>query len=404
MAQMAVEACVTQMLNTGFVHADPHEGNMLLADNGQLIFLDFGLISRMEPNIMEGFAEGIQYMISGDWYSLSRVFQAVGFVPPDGYFRFDAEGNRVEVSEEEFVGALRNCIESQEGGTSRFGALATGLAALSEDYEVRTPPYIILLCRTFLTLEGMAGTADPTFNIYKASLPYAIRRAMSPSTKQGVQALRNAWLTEQGHLQWDRLESLVSASEEEKEPEPDGEAPEMGEEISSASSAMAERGSQVVSGLLGANEGRTVRRMAYDVDTVNTVYQLASHKESREMGVEVVTDLLRSYLHKAEEKTEFQRWYMSPEAESIQERQDQRKDKIIKFLVKHHFRRLLTGGLRGYGALCIMTLVLFRVVLEAAFRVGSSSAGDLIRAVGTTMRRLLPSLKRPAKDPAPALA
>ena len=42
--------------------------------------------------------------------------------------------------------------------------------------------------------------------------------------------------------------------------------------------AFAERGSQVVSGLLGANEGRTVRRMAYDVDTVNTVYQLASHK------------------------------------------------------------------------------------------------------------------------------
>ena len=50
---------------------------MLLADNGQLIFLDFGLISRMEPNIMEGFAEGIQYMISGDWYSLSRVFQVM---------------------------------------------------------------------------------------------------------------------------------------------------------------------------------------------------------------------------------------------------------------------------------------------------------------------------------------
>ena len=101
---------------------------------------------------------------------------------------------------------LQNCIESQEGGTSRFGALATGLAALSEDYEVRTPPYIILLCRTFLTLEGMAGTADPTFNIYKASLPYAIRRAMSPSTKQGVQVSHPQSLHVQGS--WLRLQRL----------------------------------------------------------------------------------------------------------------------------------------------------------------------------------------------------
>ena len=30
LVEMAVEACVVQLLVTGFVHADPHEGNIRL--------------------------------------------------------------------------------------------------------------------------------------------------------------------------------------------------------------------------------------------------------------------------------------------------------------------------------------------------------------------------------------
>lgn len=30
-----------------------------------------------------------------------------------------------------------------------------------------TPPYVLLLIRTFLTLEGIAAKVDPSFNIYE---------------------------------------------------------------------------------------------------------------------------------------------------------------------------------------------------------------------------------------------
>ena len=33
---------------------------VMLADDGRLVFLDFGLMSRVEENIMEAFASGIQ--------------------------------------------------------------------------------------------------------------------------------------------------------------------------------------------------------------------------------------------------------------------------------------------------------------------------------------------------------
>ena len=39
--------------NPSQVHADPHEGNIMLADDGRLVFLDFGLMSGVEDDIME---------------------------------------------------------------------------------------------------------------------------------------------------------------------------------------------------------------------------------------------------------------------------------------------------------------------------------------------------------------
>ena len=48
MTYMAVEAVTSSLVVTGIVHADPHEGNIMLADDGRLVFLDFGLMSRVE--------------------------------------------------------------------------------------------------------------------------------------------------------------------------------------------------------------------------------------------------------------------------------------------------------------------------------------------------------------------
>jgi len=48
MVQMGVTCSSTQLLRTGIVHADPHEGNMLFTDDGKLAMLDFGLMCRVE--------------------------------------------------------------------------------------------------------------------------------------------------------------------------------------------------------------------------------------------------------------------------------------------------------------------------------------------------------------------
>ena len=98
---------------------------------------------------------------------------------------------------EEFAVAVGEQIEKEAGGQSRFGAMAVALKKLSDRYLMLTPPFIALLCRTFITLEGLLGD-DPalveSYNVYQKSLPFAISRLLSPRTRKGCRALRSTLL------------------------------------------------------------------------------------------------------------------------------------------------------------------------------------------------------------------
>merc|ERR1712238_374162 len=213
MTRMAVEACTASMVLTGFVHADPHEGNLMLHDDGRIVFLDFGLMSDVDSNVMEGFARGIQALLSEDWTALTEAFSDVGFVTTPimhrskgELWRSDPKFGLPQLTEE-----LKNEMETTEGGTSRFGALATALnKGLSPRWLLFTPPYVLLLIRTFLTLEGIAASIDPDFNIYEMASPWAIQRSLSPSTKKGFDLFRSSILTENNRIQWQRLLELTN--------------------------------------------------------------------------------------------------------------------------------------------------------------------------------------------------
>ena len=80
MTFMSCEAVTAGLVLTGLVHADPHEGNIMLADDGRLVFLDFGLMSRVDGYVCEAFASGIQCVLSKDYDGLVRAFIDTGFV------------------------------------------------------------------------------------------------------------------------------------------------------------------------------------------------------------------------------------------------------------------------------------------------------------------------------------
>tara|TARA_B100000073_G_scaffold104804_1_gene84022 strand:- start:189 stop:2765 length:2577 start_codon:yes stop_codon:yes gene_type:complete len=428
MAQMAVEACVAQLVYTGFVHADPHEGNMMLdTSDDSLVFLDFGLMAEVDGKIMEGFAKGIQSMISGDWRQLALVFQEVGFTPEVFEKRNPDEAMRkkvpyVECTLDEIALAIKEQLESEAGGRSRFGALATGLARLSATYHFLTPPYIILLIRTFLTLEGIAAKADPNFNIYEAALPYAIRRAMAPATPDGFEAMRRAWLTEENELNMDRLKEFLGGGGDEDDADDEKEL--ASSQLSSSSSSsepgsvddvllrptekseklMARRRGEVLGGIIGATEGAALRRISHDVDTGSLAAYLYSPEASgvRKQAVKMLSDILVKptkggtiFIDNKEQKTDsldLPEWPESEEARKIRERQEVAARRAISVLLGTHLNRLWKYpmvAMRLFFTLATITLKAFVLATQEIFVDACATAAAKLFRLATFPTRLV---------------
>ena len=47
LARTAVRCLAMQLMTGGFIHCDPHEGNLLATKDGKVALLDFGLMAQV---------------------------------------------------------------------------------------------------------------------------------------------------------------------------------------------------------------------------------------------------------------------------------------------------------------------------------------------------------------------
>lgn len=200
-------------------------------------------------------------------------------------------------------------MKGEAGGTTRFGVMATALKKLSYSYLMLTPPYVALLCRTFVTLEGLLAD-DPEmaaeFNIYEAALPYAISRVLSPRTRRGQETLRATLLQDRKSLfsslfrehggsgrkfkwkrsarvNWKALGDLLASSES------DGVAAKPASSGSSDGDFGASKGVQ--RRLLRTTEGAALRRFLYDLDIFKELDRFLLSRDARPLRHKVIDDL-----------------------------------------------------------------------------------------------------------------
>ena len=362
---MAVEASVAQLIRTGFVHADPHAGNLLLGDDVMLVFLDFGLMCTVEAHIMEAFASGVCHLLAGDWRALAVDFQDCGLVPPLFEARNPDTGKYEVCSVDFFAEGIRDAISGEADGLTRFGALATGLGGASGTFRFLCPPFIILLCRTFLTLEGMANVVDPDFSIYSSALPYAVRRALSPETEKGEATLRSALLTDEGAFRWGRLDAVLAQVETLRQRDEDGEARE-----APSSAGGGGGGMSTVAGLLGAPEGAALRRVAFDADSLQLAQHLTGEggRTLRRAGARTLAAALQAWHASRAQAAQAQ----EAPVDQGGRREAARQRAALRVIVTTHAARLLHAGLPGLIAFSGLFWVVARVGLVAAARAASA--------------------------------
>jgi len=367
MTRMAVEACTASMVLTGLVHADPHQGNLMLHDDGRVVFLDFGLMTRVDDVCMESFARGIQALLAEDWEALTSAFVDVGFVQTPIMHRFGVNDTWVmdpKYGLSELAVDLEQAMDEVTGGKARFGALATVLnKKISPNWLVFTPPYVLLLIRTYLTLEGIAAQVDPTFNIYEMAMPWAVKRTLSPSTDEGIAVFRKTLLKEDNTIQWERLMDFAGkAATTESSPTDSAEHAiedtTVREKKARQNAARSEALKDSMSSLMGSSDGKPLRRALYDLDSKDLIQRLSS-KDTRPL---LRRALFSATAKKEKEAVKVDRADLRPVSGSfveLRDKQARRSRHLSMFLIKSHLRRHLNP--RGIFRLCRLTTVLAKV-------------------------------------------
>lgn len=204
LVNLGVITYLTQLLDCGFFHADPHPGNMMRTDDGKLAILDFGLMTEITDNQKYGMIEAIAHLLNRDYSEIGQDFINLGFIP---------EGTDTKP----IVPALTKVFDvALAGGGAKsinFQELAADLAQITFDYPFTIPPYFALVIRAISVLEGIALVGNPNFAIIDEAYPYIARRLMTDDSPRLKDALRYMVYGKEGLFDAERLIDLLQALE-----------------------------------------------------------------------------------------------------------------------------------------------------------------------------------------------
>ncbi len=196
--EVGVQCSLRQLLEDGFFHADPHPGNLLATFDGQLAYLDFGMMSEIKPQQRYGLIEAIVHLVNRDFEALGRDYVKLEFLTP-------------ETDLTPIVPAFARVFGNALGASVaelNIKSITDELSALMYEYPFRVPAYYALIIRSLVTLEGIAINIDPNFKVLSAAYPYVSKRLLtdpSPELRASLQDL----LFKDGRFRWNRLENLL---------------------------------------------------------------------------------------------------------------------------------------------------------------------------------------------------
>uniref|UniRef100_J3M1U8 Protein kinase domain-containing protein n=1 Tax=Oryza brachyantha TaxID=4533 RepID=J3M1U8_ORYBR len=82
LVEVGVYCSLSQLLEYGFYHADPHPGNLLRTVDGKLAYLDFGMMGEFRQELRDGFIEACLHLVNRDFDGLAKDFVTLGLLPP----------------------------------------------------------------------------------------------------------------------------------------------------------------------------------------------------------------------------------------------------------------------------------------------------------------------------------
>lgn len=151
-ADQLFKAYLQMILDDGFLHADPHPGNLMLTDDGRLALLDLGMVAVVPPRLQESVVKLLLAIGDGNGEEAALVLAEMGH-PLEGY---DAAAFRDDVTH--LVSSAVNA-----GADFQAGTALVELSRISGVHGLRPPPEMSMIGKALLNLDQATMHLDPSF-------------------------------------------------------------------------------------------------------------------------------------------------------------------------------------------------------------------------------------------------
>ncbi len=160
-AEDIIQNFLRHAVRDGFFHADMHQGNIFIDNNGHIVPIDFGIMGRLDKMSKRFLAEILFGFIQRDYRKVAEVHLIAGLVPK-------------EVPIDDLAQALRSIGEPIFGQAVKDisgGKLLKQLFDVTEKFNMQTQPQLLMLQKTMVVVEGVARKLNPNTNIWTTSKP-----------------------------------------------------------------------------------------------------------------------------------------------------------------------------------------------------------------------------------------
>ncbi len=149
------ETYLRMLLVDGFLHADPHPGNIVVEENGTVVFLDWGMAVQLDRSARDHILRTAMAAGRNDLDGIINGMYALGMIDPN-ISRSEIRDAAVEILD--IVERMR------ELGQRRVQEMVQEIMDTFYTFPLLLPPQLVYFFRATTLLEGIGLRYDPAFN------------------------------------------------------------------------------------------------------------------------------------------------------------------------------------------------------------------------------------------------
>lgn len=162
LARNGARIYMKQVFEFGVFHGDPHPGNVRIQRDGSIALLDYGMVGLIEDSMRDQLTDLFVAIVRNRVDRVTELVQEIGLpTQPVDQVLLKAD--------------VRDLLDRYYGvplERLRVGRMLSDFTALLASHSLQFPPDLMLLVRTFITLEGMGRRLDPAFNLAAELAPF----------------------------------------------------------------------------------------------------------------------------------------------------------------------------------------------------------------------------------------